>query len=470
MTYRLNFNDIFKSYRFVSDPSKKVRLKHNTGNKIKIFPYTAKYSSNILIFKNILGEYSRIITDSMLKEEFEVESIIENVLADIEMSGTDEKVKLKSILQKLFIDENKEIIIFHPALFNYIQVGTSEHKRIASFLHSVLCNNDIKNQLLKMYKSEPRNVLLKLLFDSLPKLEETSEIKEEYMRYIHFVSEVFIEDLNFILSKSEFFVENFEKLIKYYYFFYVSQVAMKLDGVFNADLESSEPLYFNLDWEITSRKRMSYDEGWSKLCRSIPNLFSHANCLELLNHSNDENPRALSYVDIKSRIEMMNENDKMSLYYDIERLISEYKDHIGDVDWSAFSYKKVAENQSLYDAIHKLLKVINYQFTEQSSGRKSANENYSKRFTDFCKSNFLKPRGPLGLTLNLSQEYLIFLTKLCINNEKKIRLKSLFYKLEQRGVFFDRDSKEKIVQLFQKLNLLEKKSDSGDAQYVKFIL
>ena len=41
---------------------------------------------------------------------------------------------------------------------------------------------------------------------------------------------------------------------------------------------------------------------------------------------------------------------------------------------------------------------------------------------------------------------------------------------EKRGLFFDRYSKEEIIKLLTKLNLIDKKSDSGDAQYVKPIL
>ena len=47
---------------------------------------------------------------------------------------------------------------------------------------------------------------------------------------------------------------------------------------------------------------------------------------------------------------------------------------------------------------------------------------------------------------------------------------TLFEEFEKRGISFDRDSKAKIIQLYEKLNLLEKKSDSGDAQYVRSIL
>ncbi|MEM5611818.1 DNA phosphorothioation-dependent restriction protein DptG [Bacillus thuringiensis] len=71
--------------------------------------------------------------------------------------------------------------------------------------------------------------------------------------------------------------------------------------------------------------------------------------------------------------------------------------------------------------------------------------------------------------LNISQDMLLLLTALSLKKERK-PLKQVFIDLEARGLFFDRYSKEEIVQLFDKLNLIDKKSDSGDAQYVKPIL
>jgi DNA phosphorothioation-dependent restriction protein DptG len=67
----------------------------------------------------------------------------------------------------------------------------------------------------------------------------------------------------------------------------------------------------------------------------------------------------------------------------------------------------------------------------------------------------------------LTQELLLFLTRLCIGTEDKIRLKVLWDKFKERGIAFDETTKLEITKLFEKINLIEKKSDSGDAQYVK---
>ena len=51
-----------------------------------------------------------------------------------------------------------------------------------------------------------------------------------------------------------------------------------------------------------------------------------------------------------------------------------------------------------------------------------------------------------------------------------MRLNCLFAEFERRGVFMDATTREHVIAYYEKLNIIEKKSDSGDAQYVKGIL
>lgn len=51
-----------------------------------------------------------------------------------------------------------------------------------------------------------------------------------------------------------------------------------------------------------------------------------------------------------------------------------------------------------------------------------------------------------------------------------MRLKEVFKAFERRGIFLDDISKDQVADYYEKLNLIEKKSDSGDAKYVKRIL
>ena len=72
--------------------------------------------------------------------------------------------------------------------------------------------------------------------------------------------------------------------------------------------------------------------------------------------------------------------------------------------------------------------------------------------------------------LVLSEELLVLMTKVSIGNRKQVRLNKLLDEFRKRGIYLDKQSQESIVEFYEKLNLIEKKSDSGDAQYVKGIL
>ena len=84
---------------------------------------------------------------------------------------------------------------------------------------------------------------------------------------------------------------------------------------------------------------------------------------------------------------------------------------------------------------------------------------------------FLFFRHTLGYTIGVTENDIIMFTKIILaENEGKLKLSLLFEKFEERGLIFDRESKRKITELFEKMNFLEKRSDSGDAQYVKSVL
>ena len=87
-----------------------------------------------------------------------------------------------------------------------------------------------------------------------------------------------------------------------------------------------------------------------------------------------------------------------------------------------------------------------------------------------CKNRWIKDRKKSGLVLNLTERDIIFLTKLAIGENEKIRLNDMFKEYEKRGVYLDQTSKEILQDYFTKLNIIDKKSDSGDAQYVRRIL
>ena len=102
--------------------------------------------------------------------------------------------------------------------------------------------------------------------------------------------------------------------------------------------------------------------------------------------------------------------------------------------------------------LHFYFKTIEESYKSKQS-RQGPISRYPKPIEDLGRKYFLKRRGRYGYMFNMNQEMLILITALCIK-EDKIKVTQLFEEYERRGIFFDRDSLDKIVDLFNKLNLI----------------
>ena len=256
------------------------------------------------------------------------------------------------------------------------------------------------------------------------------------------------------------FINNIDKLLSYYLFFYINQVVLQLREGFKAD-QTIIPVYYFLDWEKISRSRISYEQGWKMIKKKSENIFAYTNLLQILNCTMDGAGIGFFY-DICQRLKLMTTTEIEMFENDIKMINNRIMGVLNLVQHTS-SHKKIFAE---YGCLDTLLQTL---IESKNTGRKAAFDRYEKRVKDIADVGLLKPRGQLGLTLNLKQDWIIFLSRICIGHEEKIRLNKLWEELEKRGINFDKFSKEKIVEYFEKINILEKKSDSGDAQYVRIL-
>lgn len=457
--YQLDIDKINKDFKFG-----KNSLIHSQCNEFKLLPYAANEKTLVSNFDGVIGAFSRIICNKEFKKEFNIEEFIDNVAEYVaEFEGNTSKENFKDIVKTMFIDKDNKLVDFNIKTINYISATNSDEK-IAKFLYSVFFNEELKNEVGKYYDRKVDNVLYRLVLKSLPELKEKSTSVEEYKCYLPFVKELFLKDFKFLLKDEELYKNSIKRLLAYYYVFYVSQLAMKLGQFEKADLNKPDKLYFSLGWESISKNRTAYTYGLEKLKLYIEALFSHAITLEFLNHNNFD-----SQLGYKELFEVFNEAEEEEIEGQIDDLCNQYIERRKDgIEWENFKVKRSNSGNKAFDKVYKLFEAVEHQFKDSTRSR--ANDAYKNWFVKFVQENFGKRRGSLGYSLNLNEEDIILLTKICINDNKKIKLSVLFDEFEKRGISFDRDSQIKIVQLYEKLNLLEKKSDSGDAQYVRSIL
>ena len=181
----------------------------------------------------------------------------------------------------------------------------------------------------------------------------------------------------------------------------------------------------------------------------------------------NQNPEGEKFDYIALRDYVKETGEEQEVAEQIQCVCDLYRNAITD----CIELKDLQKNEQLgpvFSEVDYLYRSVQTQF--KYTERVRASNAYVKQFDDFCHKHYLKFRGASGSMLNITEEFLIFLTKLAIHDEEKISLNEVFHQFELRGVFLDQPSKDEVVQFYTKLNLIEKKSDSGDAQYVRRIL
>ena len=462
----------------------KDKFYHRTSNQFKLFPYSTKWSkayyNDFQYFNGITGECFRLSLNKSLKIKLErgenysskLKSLI--ISSAIERTSTVKSHSFKTILEDLFFQDDN-LYCFDRSTLPYLSFknDNSTLKEISAFIHNVFFDDEIDSEATREIETN-QNVLYRVIKDSLPKLKDKKTNAD--IKYFTFNAEIislFKNDFKFISSDETFFLNNIDKLLKYYYFIYVSQLILKLNDFFD---EKIHPIYFTIEKEVVSNTRLAFQNGWAYLEKRVGNIFSHANALELLNYIEINGQKPKDYKKFKELFVDLNDTDQEQVIEKVNELKEFYKSKISkpNIGWDECKNQlkidpKYKGMQTVFEkAVYEFWFTVNFQFL--NTERKKPYKDYQLWFAEFCKANFLKRRGRIGYTLALNQEMLLFLTKLCVGVEEKIRLNSLWKRLANRGVHFDESSRVEIVKLFEKINLIEKKSDSGDAQYVRRIL
>lgn len=303
----------------------------------------------------------------------------------------------------------------------------------------------------------------KAVFEALQaKIEPPAPIDPYYI--VHLAPQkIFMKDLKFILKNTARTKEYLVDLLEFYHFFYTSQTCLALSRFEHGDRYEIVPLYFSLDWERTNKARECYRSGWQQLLPAIKQQFYHAVTLEILN----QNPTGeqFDYIALRDYVQKTGMEEEVAAQ--IRSVCDLYRNAISDCS-ELNDLQKNEQLGTVFSEVNYLYESVRTQF--RNTGRGRVSDGYVKHFETFCHDRFLKSRGASGLMLNITEEFLIFLTKLAIHDEEKLSLNEVFRQFELRGVFLDQPSKDEVVQFYTKLNLIEKKSDSGDAQYVRRIL
>ena len=440
------------------------------GNKFSymrkniFLPFTTNKNQRITFDNGVLpiiGALSRLLCGKDVRGIGDL-NISENIMRNENFDVDSSDEFYANLLVEEYLGEDK-LNILHPKLFLYLPLsegpeGSGEIK-IAQFLKNEFFNDlNIENFFYENDYRYNSNILIEFIVDNLKELPDGENDSESCVpKPMEVVINTFKEDIQFLLlNHKDFLVNNFDSILSFYMFFYFVQFILK--SASNTTSFELEKTFYLLDWETVSKNRSCVKLGYRRVFNYSTSLLIKIDAMEHLNILLG------TYGLLPSElIDYFNELDKS---YQIE-FIDCFKSWI-DYVRSEESLEKIDLPNEFEDLFSIYLKSIEDSYSLNKT-RHGTVSRYKIIIDDLGRKYFLKRRGRFGYMFNLNQEMLILITAICIKDDK-IKITDLFDEYEKRGIFFDRDSRESIVELFNKLNLIDKKSDSGDIQYVKSIL
>ena len=433
-------------------------LRHNINKNSSLTPYTTRKPERVDFegsFDKILGEISRLELGKVWDEDFENPICLDDINS-IDIDEEDSYFFNKLIKEYIF-DDKKNLKIISPYLFLYLPLSNQKNSRvgeqkIARFFRDVFCKD---NEGLKEFfaQKESEHIIINLILENIYQFKE-EEIKIEYVSIFDNIVNLFNDDINFALNHPKFLINNISKIFAYYFFFYFCQFILKICKDFEADNEII-PVYYLLDWEKSGRNRKAILLGYNDLNRQVKGLFPRLSVIDQLNTFLNEN--SLLLPELYDKFNNLDDESKENFLYYLKQWILDYRE-IMDF-----------EEIELQDDFKELVTILINSLNDPEHGIKpEVKARFSLHLEAIAKSYFLKSRGSHGFALNIERDMLYVITALCVKN--KITTKDLFKEYEKRGLFFDSKSKDFIVEYLTNLNLIEKKSDSGDVRYVRPIL
>ncbi|MGE7979640.1 DNA phosphorothioation-dependent restriction protein DptG [Psychrobacillus sp. NPDC093200] len=454
--------------------------KHVTGNVVDILPFLTKRTNNInKHFHRMIGEYVRHITNLQVEEKSISQEILEfetgkNILSQhiaqqIQFSDQESKEDFIRFVDEYLFNQER-INTFHPYLFNFIPIDkalTNEFGKYASFIkQTILQDNKETESFFKNKETDDilTEVIIKNL-DILVKERKNNDNKSEnYQPLVNKLSDLYQEDLLFLSKYKEYFIQSFPLLTHYYTFMYVCQLVYNFEQFEKGHMEEVFPFYFAFEWESITKRRKVADpiQGFKYVQDNEINLFPHIHTLSQLSHNELNKARGvnlsfMTYSDIYKAVNTRGPIYAAEFLTDLNSWINDYS----NLEWTKVN------NPPLSSTIEEGFRTLFALLKQGTNSTVSAK--YGKNIEDLGSSTFLKRRGSIGYIFNLQHDFILLLVAVCVK-DKRIPLNQLYKELEKRGIALDHYSKQELLNVLDSHNILEKKSDSGDAQYVKPIL
>lgn len=414
------------------------------------YPFSNKDKNAITLrtydLKEIIGLLVSYITEKKLPNDFSCEVFKQKCLSTFKSELSDQSAS--SVLENVFFSTNAN----PPFSLLLFQAHKPSSKSSKVF--------DVFQRMMKREDNDitfdtKLNFLESRIVKQFEQILADDKHNDQSVSYLPYLDKLFTRDVAFLAKNTHYFTQHAEQFLKLYLFLYSSQLALNLHS-HTFEIPVSRPLYFILNYEKASmeRKRLVY-EGYSPLYEHAKYIFPYLSFLETLIKITKQPD--LRLYQLPEQIEDTTEAVGILCEFEKQfRIARKLPPSIND-------------SRSIDEALRSLLNSVLEQFKDQSY-RKEILDNYQRAFERQTAEPFLQGRGRFGKVLVLDQDMVLLMTNIAIQESKQMRFQDLIHEFSQRGVYFDQQSQNALIELFERVGNIDRKSDSGDAIYVKATL
>ena len=423
-----------------------------------------------------------VIDKKMSDLALEFESEVEN---QVFFKNKELCTVFKDIVSSFFFENSSRsghadvsILRFRPA---------SKAKEFGKFVVDVFLDSETRHKLLEISDNND-NPLDDIVSRSymgagvLRLLKTEREYARIFSDELRGLFELMNRDLRSVLDGKDDVAGNLEFLLTYYLFIYLSQVALRLDRDLKGETPDNNIVYFKVAKEPVSEDRDCVAQGWRKIERRTGRIFKHLTVLNMLNCHDNSCPYA-TYSDLyeiyKNEIDNRPAMEE-ALDYIIDQYTKAYTydtDIPGeDVVFPVFSsdQKNDLPEERFKQKVQYLYDCVSRQLDSKGS-RRSVVSNVAGNYDHILKMRFVKSWGQLGHMVMISNEDLIRMIQVCQRNsdrmdpERGIQINDLFAEFAERRLYMDGKTRQYVIDHLVRINLIDSKCDSEEAQYVKRI-
>lgn len=424
------------------------------------------------------GEFFRLWDNDGTKpiEDFEksaVEPVKEYLVNQKQMPTSQVPEFVRMMRDIMFVNGNLNItdsafIKYLPLVPNDERISMKDRKKyndgqrkLANYLYSML-----SDEMQISGHSNTPNLFSKILQEALtPFCGFSDDSKERDYIVLPYIKKSFEEDLCWMLEQEESVKVKYLHLLLHFYACYaVTQAIVRITAKDKQSEDEPAPFYFILNSERASVNHDAVVRGWSYQIpkSSLDKLYGKSQALDILNSVLGSNVGF--YNNIRKVLYQTDFEDNREL---CNKLLSKYQEEKREVfnrrSSESGSIEEIEIDVHSYDEFISTLELL-------CTGLQSPSyiSRMRKKVIDLLSVRFLQSRRG-NFVLVLDNEMLTFLVAL-FTRSKKTKLENLYKLFNKYGIYFNRGSRLAIEEYLLKLNLLDRKSDSGEAQYVTVIL